>query len=249
MLKERGYSLIIANSQFDASKEADAIETFINNNVEGIFLASSIHVRNQPLLEHLREEKKIALVLLEALAHHPEYNYVMIDDTYGMEQAIAYFIRKGHKKIGFISDYILDLIRKPMYFEALKRNGLSIKNNPLLSHPTKRCEIAGYEIMQKFLDLKDYPTAYLAGYDDVAIGAIRAAEERGLSIPEDIAIIGNDDLIQSSYLHRKLSTLSPPVERMSELGVKLMLDVIEGNEWDSMHHIRLNPNFIIRETA
>ncbi len=248
-LQERGYSLIIANSQFIAEKEAKAIETFANNNVDGIFIASSINFENHKIIQKVKDETNIAVVLLEALANHEDYNYVMIDDTCGMEKSIEYLLGKGHKKIGFISDPILDLIRKPMYIEALRRNNLNEKDHPLISHPSLRYEQAGYEVMNRFLDMPDMPTAILAGYDDLAIGAIRAIEDRGLHVPEDVAIIGNDDIRQAPYLNKKLTTLSPPVEKMAELGVELMLGVIENKDKDVVHHIVLKPNLIIRETT
>lgn len=248
-LKERGYSLIVANSQFEEKKEEIAIEMFLNYQVEGIFLASSIHFKNNALLRKIREEHNVGLVLLEALAHYADYNYVMIDDAYGIEKAVEYLIAKGHKNIGFISDHLIDIIRKPMFCEALKRNGLRPEENPIISHPTERYEKAGYEVMNKFLDMANRPTAYIAGYDDMAIGAIRAVEDRGLSVPEDIAIIGNDNIRESMYLHKALTTLAPPVERMAQLGVDLMIDFIENNNKDIFHQITLKPELLVRETT
>jgi DNA-binding LacI/PurR family transcriptional regulator len=248
-LKAKGFSLMIANTQYDIKAETAAIENFCNYNMDGIFLASSIHVENLEILHRVKTVRKIPIVLLEALIPHVDYSYVMIDDTYGLSRAISYLLEKGYQRVGLLSDYILDKIRGPMYREALLRNHLNPEENPVFSHPTERFEKAGYECMQKILNEKDFPKAFLAGYDDIAVGAIRAIEERGLNVPEDIAIIGNDNIRESSYLHRSLTTLSPPVDKMAELGVDLLLNSIKNSTEDEIHQIILKPELLIRETA
>lgn len=248
-LQKHDYFLLIVNSQYQREKELRALETFINYNVDGIFLTCTIH---EDILDHYNKtlrEKNTPLVVLEARLHSDDYNYIMVDDTIGMTDAISYLLSRGHKRIGFIGDYILDTLRSSQFITALKNNGLDPNEHPIYSHPTKRFEESGYETMQAILSAPDYPDAFLAGYDDIAIGAIRAIEEHGLSVPDDISIIGNDNIRESSYLHKSLTTLSPPVDKMAALGIDLMIDCIEKNEFDVIHKITLKPELLIRETT
>lgn len=248
-LQEHNYFLLIANSQYTEEKELQALDTFINYNVDGIFLACTIHEDVLAQYNKSLREHDIPLVVIEARLHSNDYNYIMIDDAVGMTNAVEYLLSSGHKRIGFISDNILDVMRKDQFRTALINNGLDPKDNPIYSHPSKRFEESGYETMQKILEDPNRPDAFLAGYDDIAIGAIRAIEEHGLSVPEDIAIIGNDNIRESPFLHKSLTTLSPPVEKMASLGVDLMIDCITNGEDDVVHRITLKPDLLIRETT
>ena len=188
-LQKHGYFLITANTQYRKEKEILALNTFCNYNVDGIFLACTI---NNDILQDFSsrlDDQNIPLILLEARLHNDTYSYIMVDDEIGMVDAIRYFLDSGRKKIGFISDHVLDVLRKDQYISALKKNGLSPEDHPVYSHPTSRFELAGYETMKFILQQPDYPDAFLAGYDDIAIGALRAIDEAGLSVPEDIAMI------------------------------------------------------------
>lgn len=173
----------------------------------------------------------------------------MVDDEVGMVDAISYLLKKGYKRVGFIGDYILDTLRNSMFLSALKKCGLNPAENPIYSHPSRRFEQSGYETMNRILQDPNHPDAFLAGYDDIAIGAMRALDEAGLSVPDDIALIGNDNIRESSYLHKSLTTLSPPVAKIAKLGSEIMLRAVKGEEDGVTHHILLKPDLIIRETT
>lgn len=249
-LQEKGYFLIIANTQYDVHKEARALENFINYNIDGIFLTCVVDMDAMSRYQHLLRENRIPLVALDTRQQGAECHQIMVDDASGLTEAVSHLVQRGHHKIGFLGDYILDLTRRTeMFQKALLHNGLDPDKNPIYSHPSARFEKAGYEDMKYFLSRSGSPRAYIAGYDDIAIGAMRAVWEAGLRIPEDISIIGNDNGRSTDYFYRKLTTLSPPVERMAEVGVDLMMNCISGGENDMVHHITLKPELIIRETT
>lgn len=249
ILKMEGYSMMYANTHFERQNEITALTNFINYNVDGIFLSCTI---NQDILDQfspILNEKNIPLILLEARMHSKDYNYILVDDEAGMLNAIRYLLSKGHKRIGFLSDHILVTFRNNLFRSAVKKAGLDPDDNPIYIHKTKRFEAAGYEIMSEVLADPNRPTAFLAGYDDIAIGAMRAAKEAGLKIPDDFAVIGNDNIRESSYLYNSLTTLSPPLEKMAKLGVDLMMNSIMQNDINTIHHIDLKPELIIREST
>lgn len=248
-LQKHGYSLLIVNTQYKKEKEIQALNTFCTYNVDGIFLACTI---NNDILDDfvpVLKSKHIPLVLLEARLHNSDYSYIMIDDEAGMCDAVHYLKEKGYDRIGFIGDYILDILRSDQFLSALRANHMDPAENPIYSNPSHRFEQGGYETMQRILQDPRRPRAFLAGYDDIAIGAIRAIHEAGLRVPEDIAIVGNDNIREAAYLKESLTTLSPPVERMAGLGVDLMLQAVENMEEHIVHNISLKPDLIIRETA
>lgn len=249
LLKEKGYSLMYANTHFEKQNEVAALTDFINYSVDGIFLSCAVSQDVLDQFSPILHDKNIPLVLLEARMHSKEYNYIMVDDEAGMLTAIKYLLGKGYKRVGFLSEQVLVKLRNELFISAVKRAGLDPADNPIYIHKTKRFEAAGYELMSEVLADPNHPKAFLAGYDDMAIGAMRAAEEAGLRIPEDFAVIGNDNIREASYLHTSLSTLSPPLEKMAKLGVDLMMNCIMQNDVDTIHHIDLKPELIIREST
>lgn len=249
-LRENGYFLIVAITHFEPEKEAEALENFLNYNIDGIFLACSVDVKGLTRYHRKLTLQGIPLIALDTRQAGADCNQIMVDDAVGLTIAIGHLLERGHKTIGFLADYIIDEQRRTdMFHQALLNNGLDPKKYPVISHPSRRFEQAGYEVMKQFLALPSYPTAYIAGYDDMAIGAIRAVEEAGLNIPEDISIIGNDNGKAGGFLHKKLTTLSPPVEKMVRVGVEMMLDCILEKEQDMIRHISLLPELLIRETT
>lgn len=249
-LRENGYFLIIAITQFDPAKEAEALENFLNYNIDGVFLACSVDVKGLTKYHRKLTIQGIPLIALDTRQAGADCNQIMVDDAVGLTMAIHHLIERGHKTIGFLADYIIDEQRRTdMFRQALMNNGLEPDGYPIISHPSCRFEQAGYEVMKQFLSMTACPSAFIAGYDDMAIGAIRAVEEEGLQIPEDIAIIGNDNGKAGGFLHKKLTTLSPPVEKMARVGVEMMLDSINKKEQDMIHHISLIPELLVRETT
>ncbi len=250
LLQANGYSMLIVNTQFDHQKETDALNTFCRYSVDGIFLACSLHQDVLDQFKPLLRERGIPLVLLEARLHSDSYNYIMIDDEAGMVDAINYLIGKGHDRVGFLSDYLLVHLRNNMFKAAVQKCGLDPEHCPIYVHPDKRFDPAGYEVMKyQVLNDPNHPIAFLAGYDNIAIGAMRAAEEAGLRIPEDFAVIGNDNIREAQYLYKSLTTLSPPLEKMAETGVKILLNCIEEKDLDTIHRVTMVPELIIREST
>lgn len=247
-LQKKQYSTILNISNFKFEEECDGLEMFCNRNVDGIFLICSMHHEIINQLRRIKNSYGIPVVLIEALDIFPDYDYIMIDDTYGMNSAIKHLKKKGHRKIGFITDSVNKFIRLPMFLKAMKENELEIKEQYCVDDP-ERFEQGGYNCMQKILSGKDRPTALLTGYDNIAIGAMRAIYESNLKIPEDFAMIGNDNIRESSYLYQSLTTISPPVLEMARMGVDLLIEKIENKQNHTIHNIKLNPELIIRETT
>ena len=249
-LQENGYFLMIANTHFNPQKEAEALENFLNYNIDGIFLACSTDTKELTKYHRKLTMQDIPLIALDTRQAGADCNQIMVDDVVGLTMAVHHLLERGHKTIGFLADYIIDeQMRTDMFRQALLNNGLDPEDHPIISHPDCRFEKAGYDVMKQFLARSSHPSAYLAGYDDMAIGAMRAIEEAGLRIPEDIAIIGNDNGRAGDFLHKRLTTLSPPVEKMAKVGVDMMLHSIHKEELDMIHHISLIPELLVRETT
>ena len=175
-LHEKEYYLLIASTHMDPGKDYRVLENFANYNVAGVFYACVTSSADIARYNELLKEKNIPLIALDVRLRSVDCNHILVDDSYGIDAAVRFLADKGHTEIGFIGEYILELTgRLEMFRQAVEQNGLRYSAENVFMHPTKRFAAAGYEGMMRFLSRDSYPTAYVAGYDAIAIGAMRAA--------------------------------------------------------------------------
>ncbi len=155
-------------------------------------------------------------------------SYVISDNVGGAEKAVKYLYGLGHKKIGMIMGLNTTKTSKDRfigYQNAL--NTLGISYNPDWIINGKYSEDGGYEAMKEFLDLEERPTSIFCHSDSMAIGAIRAVEDSGLSVPADFSIIGFDNIEASRYFKPALTTISQDKIGMGNAVAELLLSMID----------------------
>ena len=112
----------------------------------------------------------------------------------------------------------------------------------------ERGELGGYLRMKELLGLEDRPDAVFAGYDQMALGAIHAIKEAGLSVPKDIAVLGFDDISASRYVEGGVSTVANPSEDMIAIAVNILLKRLQAPN-RARQQIALRPRLVIRKTT
>ncbi len=173
------------------------------------------------------------------------FPYVLVDQTdtvfhgavvdatnwQGAYDATRYLIGLGHRRIGFITglkEIQSTTDRFEGYKAALAQNNISYDER--LVHEGNYFTNSGYECGLKLIQSTPRPTAIFASNDLMALGAMQALREQGLSIPEDISIIGFDDIPQASIVHPQLTTVRQPLEQMGRIAVNLLVEQIENSE-------------------
>jgi LacI family transcriptional regulator len=174
-------------------------------------------------------------------------SYVDIDNINSSFNAVSHLVRLGHKKIGIITgplESTVGIDRLEGYRKALTERNLSYNENLVVVGDFT--EPGGYYAMQKLLLYK--PDAIFAASDAMAMGAMRAINDAKLRIPDDIALIGFDDLPMSSYSNIQLTTVRQPVVESGIRTVETLIDIIEHG---SKHpqHIILDTKLIIRNSC
>jgi LacI family transcriptional regulator len=170
----------------------------------------------------------------------------------GAHRAIRYLLDLGHRRIGFIGgDPELASAEERMagYCDALAEAGIAF-DSALVAAGNFRYS-GGLQAAQKLLDLAERPTAIVAANDFSAIGAIEAIRGQGLSIPEDISIIGFDDIPQAKWLRPALTTVRQPLVEMGHRATQLLLRMLASDE-DApalVEHVLLDTELIIRESC
>ncbi len=247
-LKERGYSLIVGMTHHKYRDEINYLNIFSIRNVDGIIVAGSMYKELEKYLADIKRNYDIPIVLIQTFIPFPDYDYIMVDDSYGFNLAIEHLVSYGHNSIGFIADEVSSKMRLPKFKAAMDNVGLKY-NNKYVKVGKEMFELGGYKQMNRLMEEKVLPTAIFASYDYIAIGAMKALNEHGLSVPEDISIIGYDNIREAAYLSVPLTTVSPPIQEMTKIGVKLLIDKIENKEHKVIQHVSLKPELIIRETT
>lgn len=168
-----------------------------------------------------------------------------IDDYPPVKQAIEYLKSKNVTKIGFVGE-VHTADKRHKFTKAMEEiNG--IYDDKLISIVDERFERGGYLAMQKLIDNGNLPRAVICGYDNMAIGAIRCIYENGLTVPNDIAVIGFNDIPEAKYLNPPLSSIDPHMDTICNIAVSSILDKLSGKEVKTKH--KIVPTFNLRKSA
>ena len=246
-LQDHGYSLIIGVSHHEWKLENHYLNVFWNRKVDGILIAGSMYNEITPTINRIHSDN-IPIVLIHSFIDYQNYDYVAIDDSYGIGQAIQLFKKQGHRHIGYIASELASRFRLQILKKIIHDNGL-ILNEKHIKIGKEANEYCGYKYMKELINEGDMPTAILAAYDDIAVGAMRALYEYKYRVPEDISIIGYDNIRQSAFLRCPLTTISPPVEKMTKICLDILFQKIEDKNLKTIQHISLSSELIIREST
>lgn len=250
-LNRTKYTMIMGTTNFDVKKEVQYLNVLCSRSVDGIVIIGSMNCEILKYIDMIRRKYDMPVVMLESFVESEHHDYISIDNRYGISQAIKRFVDTGHTRIGFISETISAKTRLPWFKAVMEEYGLKVENQ-FVKVGTERFEKGGYELMHQMLSGSERPTAVFASYDDMAIGAIKAVYEHNLSIPQDISIIGFDNIRESEYLLTPLTTVSPPIQEMVNISINLLLKNIQAKQNHVQRvpqHISLKPSLIIRMTG
>ncbi len=241
-----GYSVFFCNTNHDKKREIQSLKLLAEKRVDGIILAPGLEDSNVP---DSLANGDIPIVHICKRFVEPSKSFVVIDDERGGFLATKHLIEQGYKKIGFIGakDQAFNLDERfEGYKQAFQKYGLQIDERYIYSSDFKRQ--TGYRIVRRMLADGDYPRAIFAENDLLALGVIQAIREAGLSIPDDIAVVGFDDIPFAAFPEVQLTTIRQPKHEMGEIAVSILLDQMSGHNAEPRKVI-LEPRLIVRKSS
>jgi len=244
--REMGYSIILCDTSEEYEQEKIALEMMLEKRVDGLLITPS-QTEYKDILELKR--RKIPFVLIGRYFDLVESDYVITDDIKGAFSAIDYLIKKGHKKILFINgpNYISSAKERLVgYKRALQENAI-LFDKSLVKEDALKME-DGYRIMKEVLSSGTKFTAVFAYCDFVILGVMQALEEAKLKVPEDIAIVGYDDVAFARFLQVPLTTVHIPKYELGKEAMRLLKKKIEG-EIKEPQNVILPTRLVIRKSA
>ena len=176
-------------------------------------------------------EVKTPIVILDSYFETLDYNCILINNVQGAYLATSHLIRRRKAQPGYLrSSYSISNFeeRADGFYKAIRTNGMSTSKS--IVHRLTPSEEGAYADMKALIESgEELASCYFADNDHIAIGAMRALTEAGYHIPEDIAIVGFDDLPLCEYLSPPLTTVHVPKQFMGETAAKRLVDILEGN--------------------
>jgi LacI family transcriptional regulator len=245
-LQKSGYNLILYTTHRHEGKESSYVATISNGGADGLLLV--VPMISNSYLDAMRQQN-FAYVLIDQADESEKSAMINATNRQGAYDATAYLIGLGHRRIGFVTGLPgLNSASERLegYKAALKNHGIRL--NQELIAAGNFLHHGGYLAAQKLLSLAAPPTAVFAGNDLSAFGVMEAVRERGLLIPDDISIIGFDDIPQASITYPKLSTVRQPLEQMGSVAVQMLLEHLE-NPARGMGQVTLATQLVIRDSC
>lgn len=219
-------------------------EILHNGLLDGVVISSM--AMNDPIFQSLHDSKMPFI----SIGRHPtlnDVNYLDVDNVHSAFKATRYLIELGRNRVATITgprNMIAGYDRYQGYLKALEEHNIPLF--PELNVEADFTEEGGYSAMQQLISAK--PDAVFAASDTMAIGALRALREANLRVPEDVAVIGYDDVPLASRTEPPLSTVRQSLPDMGSMAVKALIDIIRNPE-EQPRHIILDTELIIRESS
>jgi len=215
--------------------------------VDGLIILTYWSLQIKEILD--LEQMNFPYVVVNGHIPGIEVNCVEIDNFGGAVKVVEYLIGLGHKRIGFITgppDHQASMERIKGFQEALRKNRIDYDKS--LIYTGNFHKKSGYEGMRYLLNLSSPPSAVFVANDNMALAAMKIIKEEGLKIPEDISIVGFDDIEASSQIDPPLTTVRQPLYKMGEEAAKLLFQLLNSKE-SKPKKIILDTQLVIRESC
>ncbi|MGQ9631309.1 MAG: LacI family DNA-binding transcriptional regulator [bacterium] len=256
--RARSHDIILATTREAVQGAEEQIERLIRRGVDGILVQFPAILGERGFrnaVEKLRGGR-FPLVFLAGMEDSGEINWVSTDRALGAYKAVRHLIGLGHRRIAF-AGWQINSNRYPLsqrlkgYKRALEEAGIPFREElviPLESHPPHYYYRDGYDLGCRIAKMSPKPTSIFFLNDTLAIGALLAFQERGIRVPQDIAVVGFDDVEASAYASVPLTTVAHPVEEIAEGAVRMLLEIVE-NPDTPPRQLNLEPRLIVRRSC
>jgi LacI family transcriptional regulator len=223
-----GYNVILTQSNESTQREMTDMKALFNSRVDGMLLSLS---RETTTFDHLDSmmAKGVPMVFFDRVYDHPNTSKVIVDDLSGAKEATLHLIEQGCKRIAHIEGSPnLEITKQRLegYLEALKEKNIPVDKSLIIPCPEASIE-AGKKSTEALLNMSPLPDGIFATNDPVAMGAMQAIREKGLKIPQDIAVVGFSNWLFSSMMDPPLSSVDQPGFEMGQEATKLLIRQIE----------------------
>lgn len=246
-ISAQGYHLVVSSSDYDEKKEVRHLENLINRGVDGIIM--EITREDSNYLKEYNKGDNPPLVLL--VQGQDNIDQVTFDDELGVNLVMEHLIEQGHRRIGYVSGIEGTLTnddRLHAYKVSLKKAGISY--SCAFVFPGGCRQEDGQRAARIIMRARPFPTALFCFNDDVAIGCMEIFKEKGLRTPEDISIVGFDNIDMARTKFISLTSVDLPTDKLASTVLKILWQRMENKDKNlPVQKILIPPRLIIRNSS
>jgi LacI family transcriptional regulator len=244
---ENDFEVMVGSTNYNEERARIFIRRLAQRKVEGV--AVMTFRAESGLLDELIEQD-IPLVSVDVSIDAPRSLILEVDYAHGINQAVQHLAMLGHRRIGFASGpmpHLTNMKRKDAFLQAVKRIGLPPKAAAVFlgDHTFE----GGTEAAFYFLRLKSRPTAIICSNDMMAVGVLRILAERGIKVPEDMSVVGFDDIHLSEFANPPLTTVRMSRQDLARAAFDGLMRLREGKIPASLDPIRVATNLVVRQST
>lgn len=244
----QGYSLFLCNTQNNPEKIQNHLDMLIKKRVDGVLVMCTEYTENSLTLFN---GTNIPMVIMDWGRHDEKSDRILDNSFEGGYLATKHLIDNGHKEIGVIAGNLEKTTARDRFngfLEAMKEANLPVRQEWITEGDFEPED--GYECMNNLFRLEKLPTAIFCFNDVMALGAISAITERGLSVPNDISIIGYDNIHNSRFYAPPLTTIHQSKSRLGTQALNLLLERIQKEEKVSEpQFLEFHPELVQRKSV
>lgn len=242
----QNFTVMLCNSEGEPIKEEFYINRLMEMRADGIIIISS-KIHQEKLEEMVGRDLPVVLIDKHGVGIHMDL--VAIDEYEGGRLATEHLISLGHRRIACIngvSENYLNLDRLRGFRAAMESAGLDTDEQLIISSDFD--VVAGFRNAKMLLEMEDKPTAIFATGDLIAYGVIQAAHQMGVRIPEELSVVGFDDIYLSKFFVPPLTTVKQPLYEISEAAINCFFERMENNQ-KTGRTIHYNVHLEVREST
>jgi len=247
MAYSRKYRAIICDAENQPEKELEYLSLLLSRTVDGMIIATPA-ISDEEIVR--LSDKGYAIAVIGKNIDHPKVPCIFTDNVKFSREVIDHLVGLGHRDIVFLSGYaeaVDSFERLEGYLKGLKEHHIPFR--PELVENGNFNEAGGYEAMMRLFDKKISFTAVYAANDEMALGVYKACAERGIRIPEQIAVVGVDNNRISKYLSPTLSTVNQPKYAMGAVIAEKLIDQMNDNEFSEKRVFSVDSELIVRGSS
>ena len=240
-----GYTIITANTDDEQEKEWDALRMMMGRSIEGVIIATAR--RDDPIVDECRQNG-IPFVLVNRTVDREGVNAVIVDEDFGIRAVIDHLVDLGHKGIAHVAG-------PPQTSTGHRRAKVFSDYLHILNLPANMVESTakftideGKLATQRLLDRTDSFTAIIAGNDLLALGSMDALREANIRVPENVSVVGYDDMPFLERMDPALTTVHVPKYEMGSQATKALLEIVGGEDRNPVV-LKMQPNLVVRDST
>jgi LacI family transcriptional regulator len=242
----QNYDLLLISASLDARRELHSVRALSRRRVDGLILILSFVDSQGNDVGHLLKQK-VPLVLMSARV--PDADSIIISDLSGTLEAMQHLLTLGHQRIGFVYGVAhqgMGSQRLEGYRSALNEAGLKVEESLIAYCGTTLQD--GYDAARQLLGYRPRPTALLVINDLLALGALRAAADLSLRVPEDVSISSFDDISMALYTNPRLTTVSINASALGQIAARMIFNRLRNPQLPSQC-VHVQSSLIIRDST